>query len=359
MLKLLWSWVLLVVIAAFLFLYQPGLLTAKIELSISGAEYVVQAWFVIFMIMLLIISVYTIANMIFFWQRKLLVRKCHKYSTSIKALHNFFLAVENDADDKNLNKLIKLMPIPPDFKVMLKKSFLQEIKSEGSLLALFWHGSWQRFSELICYGPIKSVWVMQACAHVFLQGGFQGDLLPSFIRSWELHSAKMFAEFPTLALQVQLKLFQSYSLTELEKAWDNLPRRLKKQDQVCLAYVKALAEHKSWLLVQSIAEEQLTKNWDKFLGEWYFKTMPAAMFDIMRLQKWHKQAPMYLSQILLLALARAYAAHEEWATSQTLIERINQTELTFVLELELNIRQGNLAKLSQLIKTDFFRDSFA
>lgn len=358
MLKLLWSWVLLVIIAVLAFMYQPGLLTAKIELSVAGGAYVIQAWFVIFVLTLIIISVITIANIIFFWQRRLLIRKCQKYSNSIKALNNFIPAVENNIDDKQLNKLIKLMPLMPEMKVVLKKSFLQEINSEGSLLALFWHGAWQRFAELICYAPIKSIWVMQACSHVFLQGGFKADLLPSFIRSWELHSQKMFVYFPTISLQVQLKLFQCYSLQELNKAWADLPRRLKKQDHVCLAYAKALAHHKSWLEVQSIVEEQLLKNWDKNLGEWYFSAMPAAMFDILKLQKWHKQAPIFQTKAILFGLARAYSANNESITAQTLIERIDNPELTFVLELELHIKQGNMAKLSQLIKSDFFSNRF-
>ncbi len=359
MLKLLWSWVLLIVLASLALVYQPEILTAQVELIIAGSKYAVHAWFILFLIVLLLISVLTLSNLVFFWQRRLLIRKCKKLNNGIKAIAKFTADLADGQDEKQLLKTVKQMAVPAEFRTMLQKSLLKESNSESSLITLWWHGNWQRFSELVCYAPIQSIWSLHACSHIFLLGGFQGDLLPSFIRAWEQNSERMLQAFPTIAEQVQIKLFDHYSLLQLQKVWVQLPKKFRKQNQVCLAYAKALSNHKAWPEVQEHIEENLLKGWNKFLGEWYLQCMPRSLLSIEQLQKWHKQAPMYLTKPILLALARAHAAKSDWITTQTLITRISEPELTFSLELELHAQQGNWTQLTKLIQSDFFCDTFA
>lgn len=359
MLKLLWSWVLLIVLASLTLLYQPEILTAKIELTVAGAQYAVHAWFILFLVVLLIITVLTLSNLMFFWQRRLLIRKCKQLTNGIRALASFIFEFATIKEEKQLLKLAKALPLPKSYKTKLQKALLKEADSDGSLLTLWWHGHWQRFSELICYGPINSTWLMQACSHIFLLGGFQKDMLPSFMRAWEQHGLRMLQLYPTVALAVQIRLFEHYDLVKMQAVWEHLPKKNRKDNALCLAYVQALARYQAFPQIQLIIEEYLAKGWNKFLGEWYFKTMPRSELKIEQLQKWLKQAPTYLTNDILFALARAYAAKGEWQTTQSLIERLQAPELTYALELELYAKQGNLAQLMQLIDSDRFGDRAA
>ena len=359
MLKLLWSWVLLVALAALVLLYQPAILTAKVDITVAGAKYAVHAWFLIFLVILLIITVLTIANFLFFWQRRLLIRKCKKLSNSIKAIDDFNALLTDASEEKQLLKVIKKLPLSSGLKTTLQKSLFKEVNSDGSLIALWWHGHWQRFSELICYTPIHSIWMLQACAHIYLQGGFQADMLPSFTRAWEQNLERIFQAFPTMAAQVQIKLFTEMSKSQLLTVWSNLPRKLRKQPSVVLAYVKALAQHEAWPEVQAIIDEYLVKDWDKFLGEWYFKSMPAKHLDIPQLQKWYKQSPIYIRKAIMFALARAHAEADDWIVVRNLIDKIADQELTFALELAYYAKQDSLPHLKKLISSNLFSNFLA
>lgn len=341
MLKLLWSWILLVVMVSSLMLYKPGLLSSLVTFNFNGSQFNMQFWVLLFIMLMIIILVLTLSNFIFYWQRRIIIQRCKKLLVGVRAMEELMLGLKNDAKEKDIIKAIKQSPVPKKSKNILLKSFMQETDANaGSVFCLWWHGHWHSLAEKLLISEIKSTWKMNLCCHILLAGALPNSCQQAFLISWQVHAKNMLRFFPTIASAVQLQILSFCGTPdELLKYWQLVPKKMRKEEQFLLAYAKACLKLNAWSIFDSA--EAIVKS--DLLLEWYAESLPAKLFDITLLQKWLKIKPG--SKHILLALARAYADAGDWSTVEKLIDEVKDSALTNSLKLRQLVYANDLQGL--------------
>lgn len=354
MLKILWSWLLLVVLSSLVLLYQPSLASSHIDFVYEGSRYSVQSWAIFFIIILLLVIILSLANMVFYWRRRILIRKCKKYIRIISSVNNSLSLIKSNSETKLIIKEIKFLPISDKFKTILQKGLFYEYNPKKSIFLLYWHGSYKEALTLILESKVSSIVVMNLCCHLFLHAKVNQDLRHDFLRVWHRNSKKMFDCFPNTAKKVQKKLWPYYNLENLKLSWLDIPK--KTRQELMLDYVKVLSNYNSWSDISSLINKIPLDNKDLLV--WYCKYMPRDCLDIIQLQKTLKYIDKVNKQYVILALARAHAAQGSWQIVQTLIDKIDEN-LTYDLRLEINLKEGNLETIKSLLISDSNRNRFA
>ena len=351
MLKLLWSWTLLIAITSILILYKPELLNTEIDIIISGSKFSIHSWVVYFLEVVIIVIVLSLANIMFFFQRRTLINRCKKLHHQVKSVGTFTELLNKQSGDKLIAKTIKALPLAQNFKNEIGKGLFKETSDANSTLSLWWHGHWIKLADSLLYKPVETVWYMNLCCHMFLIGAISQQSMINFVANWDRHAVKMHSAFPTVALRVQQKIFAYYTdVDQLQQAWLNLSKKLRKDSTCIITYMQAIAKFEHWSEVQKLFEDLMPNNSNNEILTWYCCQAPVNLLDINKLQKWHAANP---NKFLLYALARAYASTQSWSTLDMLIKEVDDQELTFKLQLQKYAASNEAEAMLAFIKANF------
>ena len=124
-----------------------------------------------------------------------------------------------------------------------------------------------------------------------------------------------------------LKRAQTGQIEEINKAWKNIPRKVKKINQVFAIYAGLLIEKEAYSVAERLLRKKIEANWDSQLVALYGEVRPNGSRKILKtLEKWGREHPNDIG--LGIARARQFMQAGMWGQARGVVSHLVNQEPT-------------------------------
>ena len=124
-----------------------------------------------------------------------------------------------------------------------------------------------------------------------------------------------------------LKRAQTGQIEEINKAWKNIPRKVKTINQVFATYAGLLIEKEEYSVAERLLRKKIEANWDSQLVALYGEVRPNVSRKILKtLEKWAREHPNDIG--LGIARARQFMQAGMWGQARGVVSHLVNQEPT-------------------------------